>query len=191
MAIQQSIPVHLRYGSSGEFTAEVDAARVAVFRPGPGPRKDVAEAVSHALASPLDLPTLDLALVPEDKVVIALDRDTPCAAEVVAGIWSYLERKDIDPAKVTILQPVALGQKSPSDPRRLLPISVQQLINWRIHDPLVENSCSYLATTTNGDPVYLAKELVEADFVLPVGATSYDELLGYRGTNSVLWAVEC
>ena len=49
------------------------------------------------------------------------------------------------------------------------------------------DSCAYLATTTKGKSVYLAKELVEADFVLPVGATSYDALLGYRGTNSVLY----
>lgn len=187
MTLQQSIPVNLRYGSTGQFTAEVDASRVAVFRPGPAPRSDVAEMVSQALSSPLDLPTLDKALVPDDRVVIALDRDTPCAAEVVAGIWSYLERRDIDASRVTILQPVAVGEKGPSDPRRLLPISVQQSVVWKIHDPLVENSCSYLATTTRGEPIYLAKELIEADFVMPVGATSYDSLLGYRGTNSVLY----
>ena len=135
MALQQSIPVTLHYGSSGEFSAEVDAARVAVFRPGPAPRHDVAAVVSQALASPLDLPTLDKALVPDDKVVIALDRNTPCAAEVVAGIWSYLERRDIDPVNVTILQPVAVGEKAPADPRLLLPISVQQATTWKIHDP--------------------------------------------------------
>ena len=187
MALQQSIPIYLRYGSSGEFSAEVDAARVSVFRPGPAPRNDVAETVNQALASPIDLPTLDQALVPDDKVVIALDRDTPCAAEVVAGIWSYLERRDIDPTHVTILQPVAVGEKTPTDPRLLLPISVQQATTWKIHDPLADDSCSYLATTTKGEAIYLAKELVEADFVVPVGATSYDAVLGYRGTNSVLY----
>ncbi len=187
MALKQSIPINLRYGFAGEYSAEVDAARVAVFRPGPTPRADVAAAVSQALASPIDLPTLDQALVPDDKVVVALDRDTPGAAEVVAGIWSYLERRDIAPANVTIIQPVAVGAKMPIDPRSLLPISVQQVVAWKIHDPLAENSCSYLATTTNGEPVYLAKELVEADFVLPVGATSYDTLLGYRGSNSILY----
>ncbi|MFT5094463.1 MAG: hypothetical protein ACI93T_003303, partial [Porticoccaceae bacterium] len=164
MALQQSIPINLRYGVDGEFSAEIDAARVAVFRPGPAPRTDVTAAVSQALASPLDLPTLDQALVPGDKVVVALDRDTPGATEVVAGIWSYLERRDIDPANVTILQPVAVGEKAPTDPRSLLPISVQQATTWKIHDPLAEDSCGYLATTTKGDPIYLAKELVEADF---------------------------
>ena len=187
MALQQFIPISLRYGSAGEFAAEVDADRIAVFRPGPAPRADVAGTVKQALASPLDLPTLDKALVPDDNVVVALDRDTPCAAEIVAGVWSHLERRDIDPAHFTILQPVAVGEKTPTDPRSLLPISVQQEITWKIHDPLAEDSCAYLATTTKGKSVYLAKELVEADFVLPVGATSYDALLGYRGTNSVLY----
>ncbi len=187
VALQQFIPISLRYGSAGEFSAEVDADRVAVFRPGPAPRTDVVAAVSQALASPLDLPTLDQALVPDDKVVIALDRDTPGAAEVVAGIWSYLERRDIAPTNVTIIQPVAVGAKAAADPRSLLPISVQQAVTWKVHDPLAEDSCGYLATTTKGEAVYLAKELVDADFVLPVGAMSYDPLLGYRGTNSVLY----
>ena len=187
MALQQSIPIHLRYGLSGELSCEVDASRVAVFRPGPRPRTDVAETVSRALASPLDLPTLDQALVPDDAVVIALDRDTPCASDIVAGIWSYLERRGVDPTRVTILQPAAVDAKEPADPRTLLPISVQQAVKWRIHDPTEEGSCSYLATTTKGERIYLAKELVEADFVLPVGATAYDSLLGYRGTNSVLY----
>jgi len=187
VALQQSIPILLRYGATGEFSAEVDAARVSVFRPGPTPRGDVAHLVSQALGSPIDLPPLDQALVPDDKVVIALDRDTPGAAEVVAGIWSYLERRDIDPTNVTILQPVAVGAKTPVDPRSLLPISVQQAVAWKVHDPLKEDCCGYLATTTKGEPIYLAKELVEADFVLPVGATSYDPLLGYRGTNSVIY----
>lgn len=187
MALQQSLPVHLKYGSSGELTCEIDASRVAVFRPGPRPRTDLAEVVSRALASPLDLPTLDLALLPDDRVVIALDRDTPGANEIVSGIWSYLERRGVDPERVTILQPAAIGAKPPTDPRTLLPISVQQSIAWKVHEPATEGSCAYLATTTKGERIYLAKELVEADFVLPVGVTAYDSLLGYRGTNSVLY----
>jgi len=187
VTLQQSLPVHLRYGSSGELNCELDASRVAVFRPGPRPRTDVAELVSRALASPLDLPTLDQAVLPDDHVVIALDRHTPGADEVVSGVWSYLERRGVDPGRVTILQPADIQSPRPADPRKRLPASVRNLVGWKIHDPAGEHSCSYLATTTNGQRIYLARELVEADFVLPVGTVAYDSLLGYRGTNSVLY----
>ncbi len=187
MALQQSIPVRLRFGSTGEFTAEVDAARVALFRPGPRAKSDSADAVRRALASPVDLPTLDHALVPDDRVVIALDRGVPGAAEVVAEVWSYLERRGIRPENLTILQPAAILAARPSDPLRLLSDDVRSKVTLKIHDPTEETSCRYLATTSGGERIHLATDLVDADFVLTVGVTEFDALLGYRGTSSVLF----
>ena len=187
MALQQSIPVRLRFGSGGEFAAEVDAARVALFRPGPRAKADSADAVHRALASPIDLPTLDQALVPDDKVVIALDRGVPAADSIIAEIWSYLERRDIPAENVTILQPAAIFAARRADPRNKLPDNVRDSITLKTHDPTAENSCSYLATTSGGERIHLATELVDADFVLTVGVTEFDALLGYRGTSSVLF----
>ncbi len=187
MALQQSIPVRLRFGSSGEFAAEVDAARVALFRPGPRAKADSADAVHRALASPIDLPTLDQALVPDDKVVIALDRGVPAADSIIAEIWSYLERRDIPAENVTILQPAAIFAARRADPRNKLPDNVRDSITLKTHDPTAENSCSYLASTSGGERIHLATELVDADFVLTVGVTEFDALLGYRGTSSVLF----
>ena len=85
----------------------MDSDRVAVFRPGPQLHQDAASLIAAALASPLDLPTLDQALVPDDRVVIALDRDTPCAADIISGMWTWLERREIRPDRVTILAQIA------------------------------------------------------------------------------------
>ena len=76
MPLKQSIPVRLRYGCGQEFSCEVESNRVSVFRPGPAELSSSAarKAIQKALASPLGLPTLDQALVPDDHVVIALDR---------------------------------------------------------------------------------------------------------------------
>lgn len=165
----------------------MDADRVAVFRPGPRPHADPASLIEQALSSPLDLPTLDQALVPDDRVVIALDRDTPCAAEIIAGLWPWLERRGITPDRLTVLQPASISTASPTDPRGNLPDNIRDTVAWRVHDPTSENSCSYLSTTSNGVGVYLARELVDADVVIPAGVTAFDPLLGYRGTNSVLY----
>ncbi len=187
MALQQSIPVTLKYGDAGEFSIEMDADRVAVFRPGPQPHQDAAGLIAAAMASPLDLPTLDQALVPDDHVVIALDRDTPCATEIVSSIWTWLERREIRPDCVTILQPASISGRLPSDPRKNLPDTARDNVAWRVHDPTAENRCSYVATTSSGTAVYMCRELVDADVVIPVGVTAFDSLLGYRGTTSVLY----
>ena len=187
METAQSIPVRLSYGRECEFACEVNAARVAVFRPGPPPVKDVATAVQRAMSSPLGLPTLDQALVPDDRIVIALESGTPAAELLIAEIWKWLERRDISPSETTILQPASLEATSGPDPRTLLPEPVASEITWKIHDATDEEACGYLATTSDGERVYLAREIIEADFVLPVGVTQYDPLLGYRGTHSVIF----
>ncbi len=187
MALQQSIPVRLQFGTSGEFAAEVDAARVALFRPGPRAKSDSADAVRRALASPVDLPTLDQALVPDDNVVIALDRGVPGAAEVVAEVWTWLERRGIRPENLTILQPAAILAARATDPLSQLSDEVRSKVTLKTHDPTEETSCRYLATTSGGERIHLATELVDADFVLTVGVTEFDSLLGYRGTSSVLF----
>ncbi|MHC4879188.1 MAG: lactate racemase domain-containing protein, partial [Planctomycetota bacterium] len=151
MALQHSIPVRLQFGSSGEFATEVESSRVAVFRPGARAKADAADAIGRALAQPVDLPTLDQALVPDDRVVIALDRDVS------------------------------------ADPREKLPSVARDAVTLKTHDPTAENSCRYLATTSGGERIHLATELVDADFVLTVGVTAFDSLLGYRGTSSVLF----
>ena len=85
------------------------------------------------------------------------------------------------------MQPVSLSSLKPSDPRSLLPNDVREKITFSVHDPTAEDSCAYLATTSNGDRIYLARELVEADVVVPIGVAAFDPLLGYRATHSVLY----
>jgi nickel-dependent lactate racemase len=133
------------------------------------------------------MPTVDKAIVPDDNVVIALDRDTPGAEYLVMAVWPYLEKRGITADRVTIIQPASLFAGNSDDPRRLLPPDVQEKVTFKVHDPTAENSCSYLATSSSGDRIYLARELVEADFVLPIGVAGFDPLLGYRGTHSVLY----
>lgn len=119
--------------------------------------------------------------------MIALDRDTPGAEHLIAALWPFLEKRGIAANQVSIIQPASLSASKSIDPRTLLPISVQDEVIFKVHDPTADDSCAYLATTSNGERIYLARELVEADFVLPIGVATFDPLLGYRGTHSVLY----
>jgi nickel-dependent lactate racemase len=60
-------------------------------------------------------------------------------------------------------------------------------VGWKVHDPTDEGACAYLAATTGGERIYLAREVTDADFVLSIGHLAYDSVLGYRGTNSVFF----
>src|SRR5690349_16919394 len=137
----------LSFGSKGRFSGQVDAARLAGRFTPPAPIADLKAAVAAAAANPTDYPPLHQSLVPGDHVMIVLDRSTPQPADVIAGLFEEFAKRDIDPADVTILQPVAPLAEKPADPRSALPKAAQEAVRWHVHDPLPENSCTYLATT--------------------------------------------
>ena len=179
--------VRLTYGALKTFECDVDPRRMIAAHAAPEPVADVSRAVREAIERPLEFPPLVQAVVPGDKVVVALERHTPQAAALVSEVWNALEPRDIEPADLTILQPAGLDGIPLVDPRTALPDSVRQAVHWDVHDPTDEKQQAYLATTANGERIYLARALVEADVSLSVGALAFDPLIGYRGTSSVFY----
>ncbi len=179
--------IDLKYGRHGRFACDLDSRRVLVQHPGPAQCPGFAEKVRKALTTPLDFPSLVQVCVPGDHVVVALDRHTPCAAEMIAAVWAMLEQRGIDAAAVQILQPAALDSVALVDPRQELPEAIRRQVQWTVHDPTDPKRHAYLAATARGERIYLARELVDADVVMSVGMIAYDPVLGYRGTNSVFY----
>lgn len=186
MSLQESLTISLKYGRQGHFSCEMHSPRVAVYRPGPRPR-DAAEATRQALANPIQYPTLDKALIQEDRVVLALERNVPQAPAIVNEIWKFLSRCEIDPANVSIIQPADLIARSEPDPRSLLPDEIKQKISWKIHDPTDAQSIALLTNASTGERISLARDVIDAGLVIPVGLTRYDPILGYRGGASVFY----
>ena len=184
---QSAMPIELNYGRHGQFACDIDPRRVLVLHPGPAPCPWFTEKVRKALTTPLDFPSLVQVCVPGDQVVVALDRHTPCAAEMIAEVWRLLEQRGIDPSAVRILQPAALDGVALVDPRVNLPDAIRRQVQWTVHDPTDLKRHAYLAATARGERIYLARELVDADVVLSIGTIAYDPVLGYRGTNSVFY----
>lgn len=187
MSSKPPVSVSLQFGQAGLFECQVDSDRVAVVRQGPRCCGDVAMATRQALHSPLDFPTLDQAVLEDDHIAIALDRQTPGSATIIAEIWKVLAARHVQPANVTIIQPAVLTKQPESDPRALLPEDVRSAITLKIHDPTDPASCGFLTRVSTGEDIYLARELIDAGMVITVGMTAFDPLLGYRGTNSVLY----
>ncbi len=179
--------INLKYGRSGTFAWEIDSKRVAAYHPGPGQPADFSKKVHAALSKPLDFPSLIQVCLPGDQVVVALDRHTPCAAELIAEVWKMLESRGIAASDVQVLQPAALDSVPLVDPRLALPEPIRQEVQWSVHDPTDPKRQAYMAATARGERIYLARELVDADVVLSVGMIAFDPVLGYRGTNSVFY----
>jgi len=181
------MPVSLSYGREGRFSCEIDPRRIVARHRGPPQCPGFAAAIRAALAKPLDFPSLVQVCVPGDRVVVALDRHTPCAAELIAEIWHMLDQRGVNAEGFQILQPAALDAVPLADPRSQLPESVRREVQWTVHDPTDARRLAYLAATARGERIYMARELVDADVVLSVGMIAYDPVLGYRGTNSVFY----
>jgi nickel-dependent lactate racemase len=179
--------VSLKYGRHGSVLCDIDPKRILLHHSGPGQCAGFAGKVRKALTTPLDFPSLVQVCVPGDRVVVALDRHTPCSTELTAEIWAMLESRGIAAAAVQILQPAALDSVPLTDPRLGLPESIRREVQWTIHDPTDPKRQAYLAATARGERIYLARDLVDADVVISVGMIAYDPVLGYRGTNSVFY----
>jgi nickel-dependent lactate racemase len=177
---------NINYGWAATLKLSVDAGRIAGAHLAPAALTDVRGEIAQALTRPLDFPAFEQCVYPGDRVVLVLDRGTPCADELIAEVCAVLERRRVALGDVTILQPGAFQGATPRDPRGMLNAAHLQPA-WHVHDPADERSCSYLASTAAGERLYLSRELLDADLVVTIGSLGYDPLLGYRGTSSAFY----
>ncbi len=187
VSTSESVKVKLNYGYDGEFHCEIPAERLICYHQAPEPREDVLQATQQVLNSPLELPPLDLAVVPGDKITIVVDHQTPAITAIINSLWNYLSDCGIEAGDLAILQ----SQSSPPDVQQKLKEAVaaelQENAEWVIHDPESKDALGYLGTSAGGDRIYLSKYLVEADFILPIELVGYDPLIGYAGGGSSIY----
>ncbi len=177
----------IRYGYQGVFECQLPSEQLSSVLQAPTAVDDLVETLRQRLSQPIDFPPLSRAIVEGDRVVIVLDRNTPCSGALIQGLWEVLETCGVAQEDTKILQPAAAGGMTPPDPRLEFPDLAGTRIEWQIHNPDSVDACGYLATTTAGERVYLSREIVDADFVICVGSVAFDSALGYRGTYSSLY----
>jgi len=187
VAVNHSKPIGLSYGEKNWFSCRIDSRRVVAIHSTPRSIRNLTDKLCSVLEHPLDFPPLEQAIVPGDRIVLVLDPQMPGATIVVAETWKILKRQDINPKDVVIIQPVSLNPSKLSEPRSKLPEHIRRDMVWKIHDPTKDHDSIYLASTSSGERIHLAREVVEADFIIPIGSVAFDPVLGYRGTSSVLY----
>ena len=179
--------ISLEYGAAERWEGELPSERLLYAHLGPQPLVDPLAIVKEAVKQPIEFPALELAMVPDDRVVIVLDRGVPSAAEIIAGVWSSFVTAGIDPEQVLILQPASIAAATLDDPRRLLGPDVRERVSWKIHDPTATDGTGYLASSAAGERLYLSRDVLDADFVLPIGRFGFDAMLGRRELTSAFY----
>jgi nickel-dependent lactate racemase len=158
-----------------------------VHHAGPERAVQIGPTVADGLIEPLEFPPLSSAVVPGDRVVLAAELRVPGLSAIIAALWPVLESAGVGAGDVCVLQPASLMPTQTRDPRGELPAAVRQTVRWQIHEAAQPEACGYLASSASGERIYLARELLEADFVLPIGVAAFDPILGYRVPGAVLY----
>ncbi|MBI1346128.1 DUF2088 domain-containing protein [bacterium] len=179
--------VELPYGAHSQLTWTLPPTCAARLFSGPREEIELLSTTRDCLASPLDMPPLTAALVPGDRVVLAVERNIPLLDHVIAAVWSQLSEVGIDPGDLTILQPADPSITERHDPRVKLPTEIREQVAWKIHDPTLADGCGYLASSASGDRIYLARELLDSDFILPISLAGFDAMLGYKSPCGMLY----
>ncbi|HEX5445342.1 MAG TPA: lactate racemase domain-containing protein [Pirellulales bacterium] len=182
------MPVVLPFGSDSSLELELppEALVAAHAAPRGAAVRDPAAAVQRAVREPLDFPALRQATVPGDRIVLALDRGVPRAAEAIAAVTSYLVEEGSEADHITILQSTSDAMDH-DDPRRLLPHDWRDEVALEVHAPDVSGKLALLGSSREGKPVYLNRTLLDADLVVPVGCLRCERSPGYYGRYGGLY----
>jgi nickel-dependent lactate racemase len=160
----------LRYGVNSTLELEIGSAALVAdcHSPNASPLADPAAATAAALAAPLEFPPLRKAVIPGDRVVLAVAEGLPEAAAIVAAVTADLIDAGIAAADISIVhssrEAAAGGELSDG-----LPAEYREEIEIVAHDPAHRDQLSYLAANEHGEAIYLNRRLFDADVVLPIG----------------------
>lgn len=132
---------------------------------------DPAEATIAALAEPIEYPPLAEGIVPGDRVTIALDETTPCAAAIVRGAIKSLERAGVESDAITV---VGSDEGAMQICREACSAEQASGVKFVVHDPEDEKNLCMVGMTKGGVSLVVNREIFDADVVLPIGCVRLD-----------------
>jgi hypothetical protein len=142
----------------------------------PGRCDDVAETALAALQHPEDFPPIDAAIVPGDRLALAIDPNVPQIDQVVKGVMQAIANCGAASIEIVLwdeacdetVQSIRDAVGSLAAVESLA--AVGSLANVTRHQPCSREAVRYLAADSAALPIYLNRRVVDADFVLPIVA---------------------
>ena len=125
--------------------------------------QDIAGETVRTLAAPDDFPPIEAAIVSGDKVALAVDPNVPAVDQVIEGVLRMLRATPAGEVDI-----VVWDEATEETMQRIRDVAGQTRV-IRHHSGERESLC-YLAADQEALPIYLNRDLVDADFVLPIVA---------------------
>lgn len=137
------------------------------------PVVEAACAVVDSLAEPLEFPPLESALVPGDRVAIAVGRNLPQITEIMKGAICAFQSAGIESSAIAVVLDDSSYESS----------LVGQLGEARIamHHPADPSQLCFAGLTSAGRELRINRQLYEADFVLPLTCARHHDEHDERG----------
>lgn len=129
---------------------------------------DIFQAITESLANPVGFPSLDTAIIPDDKVCLAMESDLPQKTAVMEAIVEYLLAHGTLARNISILVAGHAGSPDNSCTQFAVDSTILQQVEILTHDPSARQQLAYLAANTAGDPIYINRALIDADVVIPI-----------------------
>lgn len=173
--------------SSGAISAMIPAVGLETAIAIRSQEGTVAELCRNSMLEPLGYPEITRCAVPGDRVVIAADPETPFVADLIIEVCEQLKLIPDEGVHMTLLLPQDSEAQDWKWLKDQLPVHLQEQLTFHIHNPAEKTSISYLASSANGERIYLNTLLTDADLIVSIGFIAFDSLLGFRGTSSSLY----
>lgn len=172
----------LSYGHGKKFECEIECENQVWQHLGPATVAQPALVIQSALNEPLEYPGVERAVVPGDRIAIVVDPETPCWADIIAALRKRLLSAGIESDAIRVVLNREISEQDL--PANLSSAAVGTVIS---HSEAMQGRSVYLASTAEGQRIYLPEEIGEADFIISVGPFGFDEQWGYRGTCSIIY----
>lgn len=152
----------------------------------------VSKLAAGSLATPIDFPSIDAAIIEGDHVAIAVDPNVPQVEAVIEGVVETLaacqagrisivlwpEATDLLVEKLKQqfqnCEPDGVGQTVPATEIAATQIPATKITGAAVtvsrHAPRTRGELRYVAADADAEAMYLARDIVDADFTLPIVA---------------------
>lgn len=143
-----------------ENVSELRVSGIATAQP-------IVELIASAFDEPIDFPPLPLALIDDDHIAIAIEDGVPDANTIACAVVRYLVEHGTRQEMITVV----LGTDNQDWRDRLVDeLKGQNLDGVKVvkHEPTHHDSHGYIAASASADPIYIQRDLVEAEVVLPI-----------------------
>ena len=182
----------MQYSFPYEFAGKIeipDKNLLGIFQVQPVISNDEADVIQQALSNPVGAPRIRELVKPDERVLILPDdvtRKTP-ADRIVPLILKELEDAGVPDENIRFLMSLGTHRKMTQDElvaklgREIVSRFVVLNHHWEELDNLY-----FVATSTQGVPIYVNKEALQADHIIGIGCIFPHAVAGYSGGGKIV-----